>query len=531
MSSNNVGGAVQIPQTVKVDITLNDRPVEFDDAKSQVIPQVYFNSTSMKAKYRTVMKRDVGLTQDEDIKYSIESKDNPQCLKPVAESAKYFVQRVVLQPDFLGGADIAIPKLLISITGAAQWGDAKPSDEVFNIFNKGLSDTANATNAWIVSGGTEAGIMQVVGSAHKNIPNNDIPCIGIVSLPALAGAEQFADNDEVMDYKRKEGTNLDPNHTHFILVNENLAPGAFKFGHEIEFRSNFEARICETLSIPLLLVAFGGGPGTLLTIYEGVLRGFPVLIFYKSGGVCDAVGELILYMTQHKKSNVFLSKNKLDPEFRKLLTGAGATAWRAFTANMNDKKRAEAEEQLYHIIVRHKLYVRVYDRATNEKKFSLYMFESIFASEVYGNMESKIKLSIACNQEEVVADIISSIEDDTARRQWSGYAITQAITSDKPSIYKKLWNRKLGRYPYDLTPLYATIFTADNRPRFFALLSQRTMKLAEELAFFQGEKYVSSKKRLFIKSKDKVLDEVEPWKRSIGTSVIDRKKDRFVTID
>jgi hypothetical protein len=87
---------------------------------------------------------------------------------------------------------------------------------------------------------------------------------------------------------------LDPNHTHFILVDDGKND---EFGAEIDFRANLEnelnqgKKLKEYLldkhsrasssngeKIPMILIVVQGGPNTLKTIYESVRNNTPVLI-------------------------------------------------------------------------------------------------------------------------------------------------------------------------------------------------------------------------------------------------------------
>ena len=56
-----------------------------------------------------------------------------------------------------------MPKLLISITGGAQRLTLKK--RIKNVFRGGLVKAAQSTNAWIITGGFNLGVMKYVGDA------------------------------------------------------------------------------------------------------------------------------------------------------------------------------------------------------------------------------------------------------------------------------------------------------------------------------------------------------------------------------
>jgi hypothetical protein len=95
-----------------------------------------------------------------------------------------------------------------------------------------------------------------------------------------------------MDYKTIQDQNkprlapLDPNHSHFILV-DNSQLG--KYGGEIEFRAELESAISQHKfdpdeeqplstfidSIPIVLLVLEGGPNTVGTVLSSVKRKTP----------------------------------------------------------------------------------------------------------------------------------------------------------------------------------------------------------------------------------------------------------------
>ena len=82
----------------------------------------------------------------------------------------------------------------------------------------------------------------------------------------------------------KDGNNrkqpLDPNHSHFILVDN----AKISFGGEIDFRAALESEISKgrksekntiTNEIPIVLLVLEGGVGTLKTVFESVKNNTP----------------------------------------------------------------------------------------------------------------------------------------------------------------------------------------------------------------------------------------------------------------
>ena len=207
------------------------------------------------------------------------------------------------------------PPVIISVTGGALDTNMimKPQDTV--IFRRGLRAAARATNAWIVTGGTNQGVMKLVGSSvHDSTDSrrtDDIVCIGVVPFgcvykhEAMRGTPKgkvFAYEDLDPDKPAREAGKfgktdiptskqraaLDPNHTHFLMVDDGK-DGAW--GGEIDFRTALENHICtchdaraalsdddDTLPTPMVLVVVGGGIGTLNTIIGTLEKERPVVV-------------------------------------------------------------------------------------------------------------------------------------------------------------------------------------------------------------------------------------------------------------
>jgi transient receptor potential cation channel subfamily M protein 2 len=86
---------------------------------------------------------------------------------------------------------------------------------------------------------------------------------------------------------------LDPNHTHFILV-DNAHQNVF--GGEIEFRARLETEIvsyksqgggCTDDHAPIVVLVVEGGPGTFRTVLNSVKNGSPCVFIEGSGGCAD----------------------------------------------------------------------------------------------------------------------------------------------------------------------------------------------------------------------------------------------------
>ena len=201
--------------------------------------------------------------------------------------------------------DVRDAQVVISLTGGAL--DLKLKPHVHDVFNRGLVRAAQQTNAWIVTGGTDTGVMKLVGEAVRDY-QADVPCIGVATWGAVHGREILAANhgrDEFFIKTKANDTSgaaLEPNHTHFLLVDTGKEGGKAWGGArvtrrarprdiarrarpptctrapapanrrvarragEIDFRTRFEQTYCRRSKVPMVLVVVGGSGGTLQTI-------------------------------------------------------------------------------------------------------------------------------------------------------------------------------------------------------------------------------------------------------------------------
>ncbi|XP_013398789.1 transient receptor potential cation channel subfamily M member 2 [Lingula anatina] len=201
--------------------------------------------------------------------------------------------------------NLELPNLLISVTGGAKNFTMKP--RLKEVFRRGLVKAGQSTGAWIITGGMNAGVMKHVGEAVLDYTvaagsRQKLVTIGIATWGCVASKEQLTDlaaGDKKSEglwpamYKpqknNKRAASLDPNHTHFILVDQGTE---LIFGEEIDFRAALENEIAKQknavdTTIPIVLVVVEGGPGTIHTVHSAIMNGTPAVIVDGSGRAAD----------------------------------------------------------------------------------------------------------------------------------------------------------------------------------------------------------------------------------------------------
>lgn len=171
--------------------------------------------------------------------------------------------------DFLGLKNGAVLGL---VGGAGSMDLNVGGHSLRDFFVDVLAPLAETLQAIVIDGGTDSGVMKLMGSARSEIqgtfPLVGVAAMGTVDLSARTG--KYLDN-----------VLLEPRHSHFVIV-----PGD-RWGDE----SPWIARIASTLSngFKSLTVVVNGGDITLRDISCSIREGRPVLVMSGSGRAADRV--------------------------------------------------------------------------------------------------------------------------------------------------------------------------------------------------------------------------------------------------
>uniref|UniRef100_W5MUC8 Transient receptor potential cation channel, subfamily M, member 2 n=1 Tax=Lepisosteus oculatus TaxID=7918 RepID=W5MUC8_LEPOC len=334
-----------------------------------------------------------------------------------------------LMTEFWG---LSPPNLLISVTGGAKNFYMKSRLKV--MFRRGLIKVAHTTGAWIVTGGTHAGVMKHVGKAVRDYSmstsskDGQIVAIGIATWGTVHNRQNLIDPEgKFSGYYPLDETSqgrlscLDINHSHFILVDDGTHG---KYGVEIALRSKLEKLISEqplgnrdgSVTIPAVCVVLEGGPGTLNTIYNAVINGTPCVILGGSGRIADVIAQLAnLPVSQ---VTVSLIKKQLKRFFSKEYDTFSELKIIEWTKKIQDIIRMQ---QLLTVF-------RIDEEGRSDVDVAILkaLLKASKASDSlgHGNWERQLELAVAWNR----VDIAES-EIFTEDRQWKSSDLHQATLS------------------------------------------------------------------------------------------------------
>ncbi|XP_058379213.1 transient receptor potential cation channel subfamily M member 2 isoform X1 [Diceros bicornis minor] len=346
--------------------------------------------------------------------------------------------------------DLDIPNLLISVTGGAKDFNMKP--RLKSIFRRGLVKVAHTTGAWIITGGTHAGVMKQVGEAVRDFSlsssrnEGELVTIGIATWGAVHNRRSLIHPTLLPSHLQggfcaeyvvdEEGqghlTCLDSNHSHFILVDDGTH-GCY--GVEIALRTKLEKFISEqtkerggvAIKIPIVCVVLEGGPGTLQTIYNAITNGTPCVIVEGSGRVADVIAQVASLPIS--EITISLIQQKLSMFFQEMFETFTESRIVEWTKKIQDIVR---KRQLLTIFREGKDGQQDVDVAILQALLKASRSHDHFGHE---NWDHQLKLAVAWNR----VDIARS-EIFTDEWQWKPSELhtimTAALISNKPEFVK-----------------------------------------------------------------------------------------------
>jgi transient receptor potential cation channel subfamily M protein 3 len=96
------------------------------------------------------------------------------------------------------------PNILISITGGAKSLNIKPS--LKKALKKGIVNAALSADGWLITGGSEEGIMKIVGEGVREIastldPEKNVILLGIANYTSVRNNESLEKRDKVIEFE------------------------------------------------------------------------------------------------------------------------------------------------------------------------------------------------------------------------------------------------------------------------------------------------------------------------------------------
>jgi TRPM family ion channel/uncharacterized protein DUF4231 len=163
---------------------------------------------------------------------------------------------------------------VIAIVGGAGKLDERVKPRLAQLFSRAVARVAADRQAVIVDGGTQAGVMALIGQGVADRGHSSdllgVAPSGTVTYPGGPAPAAIP-----------EGASLEPNHTHFVLVQQD------DWGGEV---STMDA-LAQVLaaSDPAVMILADGGPIAMDEVLYGVRREWPIIVLAGTGRVADKI--------------------------------------------------------------------------------------------------------------------------------------------------------------------------------------------------------------------------------------------------
>ena len=210
------------------------------------------------------------------------------------------------------------PELILDVTGSAQDMLLDQSNEY--ALRRALTILSKLGNVWVISAGTDTGIMKILGSTIRAIESEEeihIPLVGIVPFGATNNFEMLVahaiddrnhleltsgDVEYPHTFASREGAALNPNHSHFLLVDDGTR-GAKAWGCEIPLRSALVNFYVTDRILPVVQLVVRGGPGTVQTVAK-LPANVPVVVMAGTGGAAQMIQQACRQLTSEKSDDI-----------------------------------------------------------------------------------------------------------------------------------------------------------------------------------------------------------------------------------
>ena len=245
----------------------------------------------------------------------------------------------------------ARPSALISVTGGAKDFVLRP--RLKEVFSRGLLSAARATSAMVLTGGTASGVMALVGSAlgaAADPPPLVGYAVGVRRRPSTCSTASSTTATRRRCRTSPDGrVGLEPNHSHFVLVEPPAGAARGTWGDEIEIRDGVQKCFQEMFNVPCVLVVVQGGFGTLRTVEKAVTDSrCPVVLLADSGGAAAALAACVARWDAHR------SDPWSEAARGKEAAAAVADMQRHFARPLTDAEKAQGLDLLQNICGGHK---------------------------------------------------------------------------------------------------------------------------------------------------------------------------------
>lgn len=181
------------------------------------------------------------------------------------------------------------------IVGGASRLSQEDMEKLRALFVKVLAPLAEAMDAYVIDGGTDAGVMQMMGHA-RTVTGATFPLVGVVPIGVATLPNQ--------EPPCEDAAPLEPHHTHFMLV-----PGS-KWGDESPWIAELASAL--TNGLPSVTVLINGGEITWQDAAASVGEKRPIVVIAGSGRTADILVSALHGNLQDDRAGALVSSGLLQ---------------------------------------------------------------------------------------------------------------------------------------------------------------------------------------------------------------------------
>lgn len=223
--------------------------------------------------------------------------------------------------EILNSLDVQPPPAVLVISGGGRNMEAGKARRLAPFFSLGVARAAKNRAAIIIDGGTQAGVMVLTGQAVAD-QEYISPLLGV----APAGKVTFPGAEAAADSETAHHTPLDPNHSHFVLVEGD------QWGDETTLMYNLADALhrgalgrpgngrIKSKPLPAVTLLAGGGIDgiALREVQATVRRGWPLVVLEGSGQLADEI--VRRYRNQRRQGRLRRGLGRFGIAFRRWLS-------------------------------------------------------------------------------------------------------------------------------------------------------------------------------------------------------------------
>ncbi|WP_334906444.1 hypothetical protein [Nostoc sp.] len=198
-------------------------------------------------------------------------------------------------PDALEGIGLGGSRSILVVVGGASNISEADFLRIQRLFTEVLAPIAESLGAYVVDGGTDAGVIQLMGKARTQI-GAKFALIGVTPENKVALPNQ---EEPVADL-----TPLEPNHTHFVLV-----PGN-NWGDESSWISSVATVLAN--NAPSVTILLNGGEITFEDAFSSVNIGRSVVVIAGSGRTADILANALRGQATDERAKKLAKSGKLQ---------------------------------------------------------------------------------------------------------------------------------------------------------------------------------------------------------------------------